>query len=1117
MKESFTQRGTELLPGSPHAFSSLLKKMVVPLFFCFAFVLHAYSQSVVTGRVTDSKGEAIPGASVKLKGSSTAVGTNNDGKYSITVPTTTGTLVFSLIGSLTQEIAISGRSQINVTMQEDVAKLGEIVVTGYGTQSRQTLTTSIAKLDTKTLENIPYGNVLSAMQGSMPGVRVQSINGQPGAAPRITLRGGTSINNSTQLEANRPLFLVDGVIRTNLNDIPSEDIESLEVLKDAAATSIYGARASNGVVLVTTKSAKSGVTRISYSYDISDGKESRLLEYTSGRDYIYYARISNRMAYESGKIDLGTYNTRLTNKSGFGTGNDLTKTSAFTTQFLTPANQYKLNEGWESIPDPIDPTKTIIFKETDFQALRIQKAISHNHYLSASGGTDKAKFNASVGYLLSDGTALTSFYNRLSANLSGSLQLRDNLKVDGRVIFSTADFGGPGTGAGGLNTQTNAQFGVLPNMFTRNASMPGTTKYMFEDGTMAPGSNNATGNPHYYNIGPFAPQFENQAGKINVVVNGKWDIVKGLSFEPLVSYYEENAIGRTFQPAYLSGITTLTTSRIATQYNNKEKAYQADAVFTYSKSLGDHNFTGKAGYSYYKRIYQPFNATGQGAGTDLIPTLNASATFTAANALQNELATEGVFGRITYDYNQKYLVEATGRYDAASNLGENNRTAFFPGVGLGWNIHKENFWKSMMPKQISSLKLRATYGENGNIQGLGDYDWQGLYNVSVQYNGVAGVVTSVLPNPALRWEKSKTFNGGLDIGLLNSRISLTAEYFDRKTEASLTNVTLPGSSGYSSVKTNNGTVGNKGIELDLTANLLPAKSKLQWSMNINASKVSTKVLKLPFNGNDRNRQGGLQIYDPITNSVIWVAGSNTNDASIYGSPASFMEGSRIGDMYAYRQIGVYATDADAAKAPIDLRASQNIVGGAYTKFGGDVNWEDTNHDGTISALDQVYVGNIFPTWTGGFSNYLNFKGFNLAVRTDFTLGHTIYNAARANADGQGQGDLMPTKDFIEKSWKKQGDITNTPRYIHQVQGNITRNSTYFEKGDFLCVREITLGYNLPSKLLSSIKIKSARLNVTGSNLYYFTGYKGPSPEEGGPDGGHYSMPRTFTLGANVVF
>ncbi|MDQ7949994.1 MAG: SusC/RagA family TonB-linked outer membrane protein, partial [Pedobacter sp.] len=1065
-----------------------------------------------------SKGEPLPGVGVKLKGTSLAVSTTAQGKYSINVPNTSGTLIFTSVGYLMQEIAVNGRSQVNASLQEDVAKLGEIVITGYGTQSRQTLTTSIAKLDTKTLENIPYSNALSAMQGSMPGVRVQSISGQPGSAPRVTLRGGTSINNSTQLEANRPLFLVDGVIRTNLNDIPADDIESLQVLKDAAATSIYGARASNGVVLVTTKSAKSGTTKISYSYDISDAKEMRMLDYVSAHDYIYYGRLSNLMAYQSNKIDLTTYNNRLVGKTGWGTGNDLTNSTAFTTQYLSAANAYKLNQGWESMPDPIDPTKTIIYKSTDFQDLRIQKAITQNHYLSASGGTDKAKYSASVGYMLADGTTITSFYNRLSANLNGSLQVLDNLKVDGRLIFSSADFGGPGTGAGGLNTQTNPQFGALSNMFYRNASMPSTTKYQFEDGTIAPGTGAATGNPHYYNIGPYAQQFKNEAGKINVNLNAKWDIVPGLSFEPLVSYYEENANGRTFQPAYLSGITTFTTSRVATNYANKEKAYQADALLTYVKSIGNHNFTGKAGYSYYKRISLPFSATGQGAGTDLIETLNASSTFTAASAQQNELVTEGVFGRITYDYSQRYLLEVTGRYDGASSLGANNQFAFFPGVGLGWNIHKETFWKSTMPTMISNFKLRATYGENGNIQGLGDYDWQGLYNVNgIQYNGAAGVVTNVLPNSALRWEKSRTLNGGLDLGLFNNRIGLTVEYFDRVTEASLTNVQLPTSSGYGSVKTNNGSVGNKGIEFDLSASVLPADSKLKWNLNFNASKVSTKVLELPFNGNDRNRQGGFQIYDPTTKSIIWVAGGQTSDASLFGSPVSFMEGSRIGDMYAFRQIGIYATDAEAALAPSDERGSRNVGNGPFTKYGGDVKWEDVNGDGIINNLDQVYVGNIFPKWTGGFSNYFNYKSFSLAVRTDFTTGHTIYNYARSVADQQTQGDLMPTQDFIDKSWKKQGDITNTPRYIYQVQGNVGRNSTYFEKGDFLCIREVSLGYNLPSDWARKIKLSSARLNLTGSNLYYFTNYTGPSPEEGGPEIGHYPVARTFTLGLNVTF
>ncbi|MEJ7829589.1 MAG: SusC/RagA family TonB-linked outer membrane protein, partial [Segetibacter sp.] len=509
------------------------------------------------------------------------------------------------------------------------------------------------------------------------------------------------------------------------------------------------------------------------------------------------------------------------------------------------------------------------------------------------------------------------------------------------------------------------------------------------------------------------------------------------------------------------------------------------------------------------------SATGEGASTDLIPTLNASSVPRTVGGSEGRFITEGLFFRSTYDYKGKYLLNLTGRYDGASNLGAANRFGFFPAAGLGWNIYREKFWK-VVPKAISSLKFRGTYGVNGNIQGLSEFGWQGLFSVGSEYNGGGAIQPSNIPNPNLRWEESKTFDVGIDMGLLDNRISLIFDYYRRVTDNLITNVALPTSSGFSTVQTNFGSLENKGLELELNIRVLPSRSRFQWSTNFNAAKVATKVLKLPANGIAGNRQGGVEVWDAATKGYVWRAGFG--GGAVFGNPAAFIEGSRIGDMYAYQQLGIYATDEAAARAPVDISVpvDQVVAANGRKKYGGDVNFADLDGNGTIDTKDQVYVGNIFPKWTGGFSNYLSYKSLSLAIRTDFTLGHTIWNYAKVVADGQLQGDLMPTKDFIEKSWKKQGDVTNTPRYLWQnSQGNITRNSIYYEKGDFLALREVTISYNLPADLLRKINISNIRANLTGSNLYYFTKYSGVHPEDGGSDNGRYPNPRSITLGVNI--
>lgn len=331
----------------------------------------------VNGTITDHTGQGLAGVSVKVKGTNITAVTHADGKYKISVPQDNSILVFSYVGFKTQEITASSRTVIDIKLLEDSSNLGGVVIVSYGSQSRETLTTSISKLDNRTLENVPYTNALFALQGSVSGVLVQSVTGQPGQPPRVVLRGGASINQNVSVTGNSPLYLIDGVIRLNLADVASEDIESFQVLKDAAATSIYGSRATNGVILVTTKSGKAGTTKISYSYDLTRADEgSRALAYTSVADYVYYARMGNIMAIP--KIGAAAVTTRLATPAGYGTGNDLSKNTAFTTQYLTPANQFKLDGGWQSIKDPLDPTKTIIFDETNFQRLRMKTAISHN-------------------------------------------------------------------------------------------------------------------------------------------------------------------------------------------------------------------------------------------------------------------------------------------------------------------------------------------------------------------------------------------------------------------------------------------------------------------------------------------------------------------------------------------------------------------------------------------------------------------------------------------------------------------------------------------------------------------------------------------------------------------
>ncbi len=1055
-------------------------KILLALMFFMLSTSMVFAQKTITGTVTGSDNNPLPGVSIVVKGTTVGTITGIDGKFSLSVTPDSKTLVFTFVGMESKEIALGSGNVYDVTLTESLVGLNEVVVVGYGQQTRSRLTTSISKLDTKVLANVSYSNVASSLQGAIAGLQVQTTTGMPGASPRIIIRGGTSINNPNGAS---PLYIVDGVIRENMNDLDQSDIESLQVLKDAAATSIYGARGSNGVVIIVTKSGKSGKTQINYKYDLTTSQNVDDLNLLNARDYIYFQRMGIMASAERKPAQL----SMLAQANSAGTGNDLTNLTAFSTQYLTDLNKYKLNEGWQSMADPADPNKTIIFSDTDFQSKLFQTGIAHNHSLSASGGTDAATFSAGIGYLDQDGIVITSKYKRLSAHLNGDLKVRDKLRVSGRIIYTNSSNNEPPTGT---------------NLFGRTQGIPPTAKYTYEDGTLASGVNTSLGNPEYV-VGYV--DTKNSSDKLSVSLGSHWEILPGLSFDPLVSLYQTMYSSRYFERAYFNGPKAYNTDRNANGSFSKVLQKQADAIFSYTKDINVHHVDAKAGFSYFGTMNSSLSAAGKGAATDLISTLNASATPVSVGGTEAEQLIYGYFGRINYDFNEKYLLSLNARYDGASNLGSGNKWGFFPGISAGWNVYNEEFWK-MLPEKLLRLKLRASYGVNGNISGLGYYTAQGSYSVGSKYNGIAMVQNTSLANSELQWEQSKTLDFGIDLGVLDERISILFDIYRRVTDNLLASLALPQSTGFGSILTNSGSLENKGVEVELRASILPRTSEFQWDISFNASTVKNKILKLPNNGVEKNRVGGFYVWDASIGDYAWKGG--------------LQEGGTMGDYYAYKHLKVFATDAEAANAPLDTQVPQ--TGDFQKKRGGDVDFLDADGNNTIDSKDMVYVGNQYPTATGGFGSIFSYKNLSLNVRMDYTLGQTIYNYTYGTLIGQFQGDNGLSKDLL-RSWQKQGDVTDIPRYYwadQQASNNLYRGGNYtsflYEKGDFLSLRELTLSYDLPKNLLQKAKISALRVNVTGNNLHYFTKYRGVNPEEGGRTYGRFPIPRNIIFGVNVT-
>lgn len=1074
---------------------------------CFLFSVAGWSQTkTITGRVLSAEDNGpLSGVSVVVKGKSTGTQTNSDGTY--TIDASVGELlIFSYTGYISQEIRVGPDNSISLFLKSDVANLGEVVVVGYGTQSRRNVTSAIGKMEKAVLQNAPRSNVGTALQGSVAGIRVVNTTGTPGAAPSILLRGGASINNP-----GAPLVVVDGIIRS-FNDISSDDIESIELLKDAAATAIYGARANNGVILITTKQGKSGKAEISYKYVQGYNTDRPDYEYLNAKDYIYYTRL--------GHLNSQRTLTQANSQNGFGLQTSPAHLATFDIRRYDASTQYLLQAGWDTVGDPYGGT--IIFKDHagEVKDLVFRNTNTNDHYISVNGGNDKGKYFSSFNYYNEDGVIVGSDYKRYSANLNGSYKIKSNLEISSGATFSTSS--GFGLLGGDINT------------LYRNVSLWPTFNPWLDSAKTKPNPGNGItdGNPLYWLDKNYR---KNEVNRITGNASVKYDIINGLYVKVSGNFYLFEGINESFTKATQTFTqvfaNTFNTTRPAAWSMNRSFQQQYNAIINYKNHFGNHNVEAMVGAESFGQRSLSSQVSGTGAPTDDIVTVNASTVFTPGSnfSSRSEYRIISNFGRVNYDFDQRYLLTLVYRLDGISSLAEENRWGFFPGMSAGWNVHREKFFEeSDISKIITSLKPRVSYGENGNVAGIGDYEVQGGYGSQGNYNGSLGFLNTAVINSGLRWEKSKTTDMGIDIGILKNRITLIFDYYNRKTSDLLTNLTLPSYTGFGSIRTNLGTFQNQGYEFTVNANILKTRTGITLDAGANISFNKNKILQLPFNGNENNRQGGFQIYDPKAGKVVWVGG--------------LQEGQPLGAVYAYKQLSIFQNEAEIIKVANTRRDIIASISGPGVTYGagkitpGDVNWLDVDRNDTIDSRDQVYVGNIYPKYTGGFSTTLSYKGFTLYTRWDFAIGHILYNDLVARVLGNYQGTFNHF-DLVKKGFSGDNSRPDIPKvyWADQVgapngKKNLTRgnnanaflngnNSNFYEKGDYVASREITLSYDFGKALLAKTKVlKQTRAYFNMNNLFYITQFSGNSPEPK-PNGmfqGNYPTPRSYVMGIQVT-
>lgn len=1058
------------------------------------------------GVVKDANGEAIIGATVLIKGTTNGTVTDINGAYTLSDVSNGAVLQISYVGYETAEVVWRG-SDLSVTLKESSSVLSEVVVTGYGgKQSRMNVTNSIAKVKDETFKVGVFSNPAQALSGAVSGLRVVQASGNPGSAPSVILRGGTNYNGT-----GSPLVIVDGQLRSGLSDINPEDIESMDVLKDAGATAIYGARAANGVILITTKTGKAGHSEINLKAKLGLNYIHVPHKFIGARDYIKYQRLAYANAAWAPVSNLG-------GALPMGTGNQYNDKMSWNIMGYNeqdPVHKDLLTKGWELMEDPLDPTKKIIFKDTNPADYAFNNpSISQDYNVNMSGGNDRGSYYAGLGYNHSEGVPVMSFYKRYSFLLNGSYQLNKWLKSTSNFNYNRANWQDmPGS-------QTNEA-----NYFGRLLSLPHTARFVDEQGNPVLGTSVGDGNQYYQ---PEKWLVDNQTDKFTMTQNFEAKLLRGLTLRTMATWYYSEGVYENFTRDFKTNNNgSYNRNRYSSDQFSRDFSQTYNLVLNYNGEVApNHNLDVLLGTEYYDLKSRGFYAAGSGAPTDDFQDLSLTSSKEGKRDIDSwhsQYRILSYFGRANYNLMGKYLLSGVFRYDGYSSLLGENRWGFFPGLSAGWLFYKEDFVKNAIPA-LSFGKLRVSYGVNGNASSIGAYTLQGSYGSS-QYNGNVGFLIGNLPNPSLRWERTGTAEIGLDVSFFDNRLNSNLTYYNRLTSDKHSDLILPRTTGFSTIKNNNGSLRNTGIEWEVSADVVKTSDML-FKVGANIAYNKNTVVKLPDNGLENNRQGGMQIYTGNGNELKWVGG--------------LQEGQEPGVLVAYVFDGIYRSKEEI---PGNLIVKSGNLKGAYI-YGpdayaalsekdkqkgielqpGDAKWKDINGDGMIDDFDQVVLGNTLPHWTGGLNFSFSWKGLTLYSAMDFALGFWNYDNTLPWFLGDMQGTYSVTTDVYE-TWSPDNVNAKYPRYVWADlfgAGNYNRTSTLFaHKGNYLAFRELSLSYTLPKAWTQKIGCQQLDLSITGQNLGYLTAAKVAVPEtlrSGGiASGTGYPLPRTVLFGINMKF
>lgn len=1020
-----------------------MKKILLLLIMSVGISGMAYAQFSVSGKVTSSSdGEGLFGVSVVLKGTSTGVTTDVDGNFRLTIPSGNETLVFSYIGFTPQEIAVNSRSVINLTLQEELTELGEVVVIGYGVQQKKLVTGATVNVDGEKLQSLSNTNALQALQGQTAGVNITSTSGQPGAGFDVVIRGiGTNGNSS-------PLFVVDGLPVGDISYLNNADIESVDILKDAASAAIYGSRAANGIVLITTKKGSAGKPKLTFDSYYGVQQVANPIEMLNAREY---ATILNEQAINSGKLP-----------------------------YYTNAQIAALGEGTNWIDQ-----------------ILVDNAVTQNYSVGLQGGNNGSIYSASLSYTQQEGVVGGpdfSNYQRYVIRVNSEHKLYDDIITIGEnLTYSYVD-------QVGIADQ-GQYYNHLRGAFNTNPLIP-----VYDDNgnfyDNSPGEfvdQGTHSNPYASLVYNNQREGSNQRLVGNVYLEA--EPIEGLKVRTSFGLEHSTGNSRSFTPVYQLSIYNFQDTSSVNQGFNENVNWNWENTVSYEHSVGAHDMQFLVGTSAQKFKGTSISATNANLAFDDLKFAFLSNTTYAngprmsvdGSGYENTLAS--YFGRVIYNFDEKYLLNATVRADGTSNFAEGNRWGYFPSVSAGWVASSEDFFPG---NAISFLKLRASWGQNGNnfvpaFRYLSPIAvTNSNYNFGTQEGQLApGAIPSRISNPDLQWETSEQLDIGFDAELYEGKIYINFDWYRKTTKDWLIQPPILATAGAQAPWINGGNVINSGVEL--VVGWRKKEGDFNYSITFNGAYNNNDVRDIPTEGGIIHGQS----------NELW-----NNAPEFYRAQS----GLPVGYFWGYETTGVFQNEAEISA----YRGPEGAIQpGALP---GDLIIKDVNGDGVITEADKTIIGDPNPDFVYGFNFTANYKGFDLLINANAVAGNQLVQSYRSITD-----QYSNFHKSILNRWHGEGTSNELPRLYENGRNYSQFSDIYVHDGDFLRINNITLGYDF-ANLIKSEAFSQVRLFVTGQNLITFTKYSGMDPEIGygqsfarGVDIGYYPRPRVLMAGLNVKF